>query len=75
MGSPQLFVRFMSIKDESEIDKGRWVAIAFTLLTDIAAVSIGVIGRYLFTEAGTDVVAVMGNNAQNVLIMMSVAME
>ncbi|MEM7104026.1 MAG: sodium/proline symporter [Bacteroidota bacterium] len=70
MGSPQLFVRFMSIKDESEIDKGRWVAIAFTLLTDIAAVSIGVIGRYLFTEAGTDVVAVMGNNAQNVLIMM-----
>jgi len=25
MGSPQLFVRFMSIKDVSEINKGRWV--------------------------------------------------
>jgi len=37
LGSPQIFVRFMSIKDEAEIEKGKWVAIVFTLLTDFAA--------------------------------------
>ncbi|MEM1320857.1 MAG: sodium/proline symporter [Bacteroidota bacterium] len=70
LGSPQIFVRFMSIRDEAEIDRGRWVAIAFTLLTDIAAVSIGIIGRYLFTEAGADPEVVLGNNGQNVLIVL-----
>ncbi len=69
MGSPQVFVRFMSIKDQSEITKGRWVALIFTLLTDTAAVCIGIFGRYLFTESGTDVQGVLGNGAQNVLPM------
>ena len=68
MGSPQLYVRFMSIKGEGEIRKGRWVAIIYTLLTDSAAVCIGLIGRYLFTAQGADVEAVLGNNGQNVLI-------
>lgn len=67
MGSPQLFVRFMSIKNEEEIDKGKWVAIVFTLLTDGAAVCIGILGRYLLTSTGQDVEAILGNNAQNVL--------
>ena len=70
MGSPQIFVRFMSIKDEGEINKGRWVAITFTLLTDTAAIFIGILGRYLFTEAGSDPESVLGNNGQNVLIML-----
>ena len=70
MGSPQLFVRFISVKDESEIDKGRWVAIVFTLLTDAAAVMIGILARYFFTEAGTDLQAVLGNNGQNSLILL-----
>ncbi|MDH3710868.1 MAG: sodium/proline symporter, partial [Cyclobacteriaceae bacterium] len=69
MGSPQVFVRFMSIKDQSEITKGRWVALIFTVLTDTAAVCIGILGRYLFTESGTDVQGVLGNGAQNVLPM------
>ncbi|HIE99875.1 MAG: hypothetical protein ABGZ23_03470 [Fuerstiella sp.] len=34
LGSPQVFVRLISIRDEQEIRKGRWVAIVFTLLTD-----------------------------------------
>ena len=67
MGSPQLFVRFMSIKNEGEINKGRWVAIIFTLLTDSAAVCIGILGRYLFTSVGQDVETILGNNAQNIL--------
>ena len=70
MGSPQVFVRFMSIKNEGEIKKGRWVALIYTLLTDAAAVTIGIIGRYLFTEIGDDPVAILGNQGQNVLTML-----
>lgn len=70
MGSPQVFVRFMSIKNEQEINKGRWVALIFTLLTDAAAVTIGILGRYLFTETGQDVEIIFGNGAQNVLPQM-----
>lgn len=70
LGSPQVFVRFMSIKNEDEIRKGRWVAIVFTILTDSGAVLIGILGRYLFTEAGQDAEAIMGNGAQNVLPML-----
>lgn len=69
LGSPQVFVRFMSINNESEINRGKWVALVYTLLTDAAAVTVGIIGRYLFTEAGTDPEAIMGNAGQNVLSM------
>lgn len=67
LGSPQMFVRFMSIKNQSEIKKGRWVALIFTLLTDSAAVCIGILGRYIFTDQGTDVAMALGNGAQNIL--------
>jgi sodium/proline symporter len=70
MGSPQLFVRFMSIKSKDEINKGRWVAIIFTILTDSCAVLIGIFGRYLLTSAGADPEMVLGNGAQNVLPML-----
>ncbi len=70
LGSPQVFVRFMSIKSEDEIDKGRWVAVIFTLLTDAAAVTIGIIGRYVFTSSGVDAEAIMGNAGQSVLPML-----
>lgn len=70
MGSPQIFVRFMSIKDEREINKGRWVAVVYTFLTDTAAITIGILGRYLFTDIGTDPETVLGNNGQDVLIHM-----
>ncbi len=68
LGSPQIYVRFMSIKSKEEIDKGKWVAVVFTLLTDAAAVSIGLLGRYLFTEAGQDPEAILGGGGENVLI-------
>jgi sodium/proline symporter len=66
LGSPQVFVRFMSIKDLGEIKKGRWVAIVFTLLTDIAAVSIGILGRYIFTQIGEAPEVALGNGAEKV---------
>lgn len=71
LGSPQVYVRFMSIKNESELDKGKWVAIAFTLLTDAAAVTIGVLARLLFTESGQDPEAVFGIGATDVLGVMT----
>ncbi|MBL4603517.1 MAG: sodium/proline symporter [Emcibacteraceae bacterium] len=67
MGSPQVFARFLAIKNVAEIKRGRWVALLFTFLVDASAVSIGILGRYLFTEAGADPVEILGNGAQNVL--------
>ncbi|NNE26229.1 MAG: sodium/proline symporter [Saprospiraceae bacterium] len=71
LGSPQVYVRFMSVKNESEIDKGKWVAVIFTLLTDAAAVTIGILARILFTESGQDPEAILGNAGENVLSIMT----
>ncbi|MEQ8908409.1 MAG: sodium/proline symporter [Vicingaceae bacterium] len=68
LGSPQIYVRFISIKSVEAINKGRWVAIVFTLLTDAAAVSIGILARYLFTEAGQDPEVILGNQGEDSLI-------
>lgn len=70
MGSPQLFVRFMSIRDENEINKGQWVAIIFTILTDSSAVLIGMYGRYLIEGIGGETLDSLGNGGQNVLPML-----
>ena len=70
MGSPQLFVRFMAIKNVAEINKGRWVAILFTIITDSAAVMVGIIGRNYFNHQGTDIELIIGNGGQNVLSML-----
>lgn len=71
LGSPQVYVRFMSIKNELEIDKGKWVAVTFTLLTDAAAVTIGILARILFTESGQDPELILGNAGENVLSIMT----
>lgn len=70
LGSPQVYVRFISVKSVKAIDSGRWVAVVFTFLTDAAAVSIGLLGRYLFTEAGQDPEAILGNSGEGVLSML-----
>ncbi len=71
LGSPQVYVRFMSIKNEAEIDKGRRVALAFTLLTDAAAVSIGILGRIFFTSQGDAPDGILGTGGADVLAMMT----
>ena len=71
LGSPQVYVRFMSIKSEKEIDKGKWVALIFTLLTDAAAVTIGILARIYFTSKGEDPEAILGTGGENVLSMMT----
>ncbi|MEM1135299.1 MAG: sodium/proline symporter [Bacteroidota bacterium] len=71
LGSPQLFVRFLSIKNEAEIKKGRWVAVTLQLVMNVAAVSIGILGRVLLTESGEDLTAKLGNGGQDVLIKLT----
>ena len=67
LGSPQVYVRFMSIKSEKEIDKGKWVALLFTLLTDAAAVTIGILARILYTKQGENPELILGTGGENVL--------
>lgn len=67
MGSPQVYVRFIAIRDEAEIEKGKWVAIVFTFFTDTSAVLIGILGRILFTGISDNPESVLGIGAENVL--------
>ena len=53
MGSPQVYVRFIAIKNEAEIEKGKWVALFYTL----------------FTEAGDIPEMILGNAAEDVLAL------
>ncbi|MDG1842581.1 MAG: sodium/proline symporter [Crocinitomicaceae bacterium] len=71
LGAPQVYVRFMSIKNVAELDKGKWVAVVFTLLTDAAAVTIGILARVLFTSPGENPEDVFGVGATDVLHMMT----
>jgi sodium/proline symporter len=67
LGSPQVYVRFMSIKNQNEIKKGKGVALLFTLLTDAAAVTIGILARIIFTKNGQDAEAILGVGGKDVL--------
>ena len=67
MGSPQVYVRFIAIRDRSEIEKGKWVAVFYTLLTDSSAVMIGILGRYMFTNADYNPELVLGIGGEDVL--------
>lgn len=67
LGSPQIFVRFMSIRDEGEITRGRWVAVAYTLLTDTGAVLTGMLGRYLLVRPDQNPETVLSGAAEAVL--------
>jgi len=67
LGSPQIFVRFLALRSEDEIKKGAAVAMGWTILAEIGAVLIGMIGRHVLVEPGQDLVAVLGNSGQDVL--------
>jgi len=67
LGSPQIFARFIALRDEAEIPKGAWVAFVWTLLADGGAVLAGMVGRALLTEPGQDPASVLGQGGQDVL--------
>ncbi len=61
LGSPQVFVRFISMKDEKQILPGTLTALTWTLLADSGAVLIGLFGRALYNPE------MIGNNPDNIL--------
>jgi Na+/proline symporter len=68
LGSPQVFVRFISIRNEEQIKKGAVVALCWTFLADTGAVLLGITGRALFTDAD------LGFDSDNILPLMSQAL-
>jgi sodium/proline symporter len=64
-GSPQVFVRFISLRSEKELKKGAAVALTWTLLADSGAVLVGMTGRALYDGA------MIGGDADNILPFMS----
>ncbi len=67
LGSPQIFVRFIALRDEAELSRGAAVAVVWTVLADSGAVLTGMIGRSLLTGPGDELTAVLGNGGQDVL--------
>jgi sodium/proline symporter len=49
-GSPQVFVRYISMKNEKQIAPGATTAIVWTLFADSGAVLVGVFGRAVFSS-------------------------
>ncbi|RME75719.1 MAG: sodium/proline symporter [Planctomycetota bacterium] len=74
LGSPQIFVRFISLRDKSELSKGTWIAILWTLFADTGAVLAGMAGRVMFDTnglTGSKLVSLLGKGCENVLPMMA----
>ena len=67
-GSPQVFVRFISLRSEKELHKGAAVALTWTLLADSGAVLVGMAGRALFD------LETIGGDQDNILPFMSQAL-
>lgn len=66
LGSPQIFVRLLSLKSDKEIAPGAAVALIWTIVADSGAVVTGMVGRTLLAPAGFRV-EMLGNGGQNVL--------
>lgn len=70
MGSPQIFVRFLSLRSVKEIRHGAIVAICWTLLADTGAVLVGIVGRSMFVSSGQSATEQLGQGGQQVLPML-----
>jgi sodium/proline symporter len=73
LGSPQVFVRFMSLRRSEDLRQGRWVAVIYTILTDSAAVMAGIFGRYLLVGDGS-FEQILGASGEEVLPEMAAAL-
>lgn len=61
-GSPQVFVRYISMKNEKQILPGTLTALTWTLLADSGAVCVGLFGRTVFPT-----IDMIGNNKDHIL--------
>lgn len=67
-GVPQVLLRFMAIRKPSEIRRSRIIATVWCVISLVAAVSIGIIGRSLLPVDGA---LNTKSGAENILIVMS----
>lgn len=65
-GMPQVLLRFMAIRKESELTRSRRIATVWVLISLAVAVFIGVMGRALYPTALTT-----ASDAENVFILLS----
>lgn len=65
LGSPQVFVRYISMKDEKQILPGTITATVWTVLADSGAVLVGIFGRVLYDLDD------IGGNSDNILPAMA----
>ena len=70
LGSPQVYVRFIAIRDSAEIKKGKIVAVLYTLITSSSAVVIGMLGRFMFTTSNQNPELALGVAGENVLYLL-----
>ena len=70
LGSPQIYVRFIAIKNIEEIKKGKIVAFFYTLISSTCAVVIGMMGRLMFTTYNQNPESVLGNAGEDVLYLL-----
>ena len=68
-GMPQVLLRFMAIRKESELVRSRRIATVWVVISLAVAVFIGVVGRTLFPTA-----LVTGSEAENVFILLSTSL-
>jgi sodium/proline symporter len=65
---PQVLLRFMGIRSEHELTRSRRVATVWVVISLMAAVSIGLIGRVLFSDS---YMAYGSGNTENIFILMA----
>ena len=70
LGSPQVYVRFIEIKNTQEIKKGKIIAVIYTFVSSSCAVMIGMIGRFMFTTNNQNPEIVLGPAGENVLYLL-----
>ncbi len=70
LGSPQIFVRFLSLRSKKEIRPGAIVAVIWTMLATTGAVLIGMAGRAVLMEPGQVLTEQLGTKGENVLPML-----
>ena len=70
-GMPQVLLRFMGIRAEKELTLSRRVATTWCVISLVSAVSIGIIGRILFSDV---YLAYGSGNTENIFILMSTSL-
>lgn len=74
LGSPQLFVRFIAVKDKQELTKGAMIAVLFTILADAGAVLTGMAGRALLNGTLSPYKTLLLKDSEQILPVMANAL-